>query len=232
MVDAASAPLARTWGAIPAILATLAILVAGFGVFPFVLYGFAPGLGGQWNPRTHYGVLLASHALMVALVLLASGGTSKLALTRGRGFADIFVVTGITIGAIILVVFAAFALVVWSGVSLTVPQITTHGGFWLTLAAIVVGAPLSEELLFRGFLFPALARSLGAICAAIISSALWTSIHSTLVGHTPLPWHMLVIFFLMGLVLAWARARSGSVWPCILAHAMFNTMPALRIAYG
>ncbi len=88
---------------------------------------------------------------------------------------------------------------------------------WLVLVAAAVGAPIEEELLFRGFLFPALARSsLGAVGGAIVSSALWAGTHTT---HA---WYALVQVFLIGLLHSWARLRSDSLWPCIITHAMFN----------
>ena len=50
--------------------------------------------------------------------------------------------------------------------------------FWLMLTVIGIGAPLSEELLFRGFLFSGLAKSkLGLLGAGVLTSLLWTLLH-------------------------------------------------------
>ena len=58
-----------------------------------------------------------------------------------------------------------------------------RGPDWMLAAAVIgIGAPLSEELLFRGFLLSALAKSrLGFWGAALIATALWTSLH---IGYT------------------------------------------------
>lgn len=87
----------------------------------------------------------------------------------------------------------------------------------LLVVAIGVGAPLSEELLFRGFLFSALARSRLSIAgAALITSAAWTALHPSysLLG--------LAEIFIIGLVLSWLLWRTGSLWVTIFCHAAYN----------
>ena len=62
--------------------------------------------------------------------------------------------------------------------------------WWVLLIMIVFGAPLFEELWFRGFLFPALAQSkLGVAGAAMVSSGLWALLH---LGYPP---QVLVVVF-------------------------------------
>ena len=89
--------------------------------------------------------------------------------------------------------------------------------WWVLLIMIVFGAPLFEELWFRGFLFPALAQSkLGVAGAAIVSSGLWTLLH---LGYPP---QVLVVVFVIGLFLTDALLRSGSLWLPIACHAIYN----------
>ena len=90
--------------------------------------------------------------------------------------------------------------------------------FWpLLLAMLVIGAPLFEELWFRGFLFTALAPSrLGVGGAAAVSSGLWALMH---VGY-PLP--VLFVVFAIGLLLTGVLLRTGSLWLPILCHAIYN----------
>lgn len=89
---------------------------------------------------------------------------------------------------------------------------------WLiAILVLAVGAPLSEELLFRGFLLSALERSiLGPIGAAILTSALWTVIHW---GYAV---QAMLALFIMGLALAALVYRTGSIWHAIVAHATYN----------
>ncbi len=96
----------------------------------------------------------------------------------------------------------------------------------LALVAIGIGAPLSEELLFRGFLFPALAKStLGVAGAAVVSTLAWTALHA---GYSV---YGLVEVFLVGLFFCWLMVRSGSLWVPILCHAIYNTAIVLGLRW-
>jgi membrane protease YdiL (CAAX protease family) len=99
------------------------------------------------------------------------------------------------------------------------------GPSWpLAAAVLAVGAPLSEELLFRGFLFGALAQSrLGSGGAALVSSAAWTALHAgySLVG--------LAEVFAMGLLLSWLLWRTGSLRVTIFCHAAYNGVVLLAL---
>jgi membrane protease YdiL (CAAX protease family) len=90
-------------------------------------------------------------------------------------------------------------------------------GGWLLLPILCLAAPLSEELLFRGFLFCTIAKSrLGVAGAALITTSLWTALH---VGHLP---HARVQVFASGLVLSWLLVRTGSLRVPMLCHVLFN----------
>ena len=83
--------------------------------------------------------------------------------------------------------------------------------------AIVVGAPLSEELLFRGFLLSALAQSrLGYFGAALLTTLGWTVLHA---GYSGLG---LIEVFLAGLLFSWLLWRTGNLWVPIACHAFYN----------
>lgn len=88
---------------------------------------------------------------------------------------------------------------------------------WIPALILVVGAPLSEELLFRGFLLGQLRQSrLGFAGGALIATVGWTLLHLgyTLVG--------LIDVFLAGLLFSWTLWRTGSVWVPVLFHALYN----------
>jgi len=91
------------------------------------------------------------------------------------------------------------------------------GMLWI---AFVVAAPLSEELLFRGFLYRGWARSPGAVVpAVIVISALWAILH---LQQYEYDWLVILQIFLLGLVLGWARWRSGSTMLTFAMHAFYN----------
>lgn len=91
--------------------------------------------------------------------------------------------------------------------------------WWVLLLAAGAGAPFAEELMFRGMLFSGLRRSpLGFSGAALISTLFWTSLHAT---YSPYGLGLLV---LIGLYFCWLRETSGSLWPPIAAHAVYNSL--------
>lgn len=92
--------------------------------------------------------------------------------------------------------------------------------FFLIAAGLVIGAPLAEEIIFRGQIFAALSQTpLGLSGAALITSALWAGIH-----WPTQPLHVVGILFLMGLLLCWLLVRFGSLWVTIVCHAAWNSL--------
>jgi membrane protease YdiL (CAAX protease family) len=100
-----------------------------------------------------------------------------------------------------------------------------RGEDWLLAAAIIgIGAPLSEELLFRGFLLSALAQTrLGFWGAAAVSSGLWTSLHA---GYSTVG---ILEVFIIGLFFSWLLWRTGSLRVPIFCHAVYNSLIVLSL---
>ncbi|MCE5315109.1 MAG: CPBP family intramembrane glutamic endopeptidase [Armatimonadota bacterium] len=86
--------------------------------------------------------------------------------------------------------------------------------FLLVLALGMVIAPLVEEVFFRGVLYSALRGGMRVWGAAVVSAIVFA------VGH-PLPDFFLPIFVL-GVVFALAREKTGSVVPSMIAHGIHN----------
>lgn len=85
---------------------------------------------------------------------------------------------------------------------------------WLAVAAIVILAPIAEEVFFRGVVFNAWLREAGRTVAYVGSSALFAVIHLSLVAVAPI--------FLLGLALAWVYRRTGNLLAPIAMHATVN----------
>jgi membrane protease YdiL (CAAX protease family) len=83
--------------------------------------------------------------------------------------------------------------------------------------AVIVLSPLGEEILFRGFLYRGWVRSPRAVVPAVlVISALWAIL------HRQYDWLWILQIFLHGLVLGWARWRSGSTMLTFAMHAFNN----------
>ena len=85
---------------------------------------------------------------------------------------------------------------------------------WL---ALVIAAPVAEEIIFRGFLFRGWVRSeRAAVPGVVVISALFAAI------HPQYDWFGILQVFFMGLLLGFARWRSGSTILTILMHVWIN----------
>ena len=85
-------------------------------------------------------------------------------------------------------------------------------------ALVVVGivAPFTEEPLFRGLMQLGLMRRGHRWWAVVFTSLLFAVMHLS-PGQIPPT-------FLIGLALGWICLRTRSLWPCILAHAVHNSV--------
>ena len=95
------------------------------------------------------------------------------------------------------------------------------GAVPVQILLIVVAAPISEEVCFRGFLFGGLRERLPRLAAALISATIFGALHAT-TGISAVP---PLIFF--GFVLALLYERTGSIVPCILLHMLNNSVALL-----
>lgn len=84
---------------------------------------------------------------------------------------------------------------------------------------IMIVAPLSEELFFRGFMYAGLRRAMPIWPAAIVSGLIFGSLH--LGGGNIGVAIQLSVF---GVILAYLYERTGSLWAPILAHGLNNTI--------
>jgi len=87
-------------------------------------------------------------------------------------------------------------------------------------------APLAEEIFFRGFIFPGLLRPLGLGGALAASGAVFGAFHITSLDTVGL----IVPFGIVGALFAWLYYRSGSLWPSIAAHFVFNLVSFVLLA--
>ena len=87
---------------------------------------------------------------------------------------------------------------------------------------IVLLAPIAEELFFRGFLFAGLRTRWSLWPAAITSGLIFGSVHAPTGITTVVP------LAVLGFALCWLYDRTGSLWPCVIAH-MINNGLALAV---
>ena len=107
--------------------------------------------------------------------------------------------------------------------------IVVTGTAGVLLAAVFA---LGEEIGWRGFLVPELAKTRSFTGVALLSGAIWAAFHFPFVfifgaerAATPIPYQLLVMTIqaiAIGTVVAWLRLKSGSLWTAVIFHAVLN----------
>jgi membrane protease YdiL (CAAX protease family) len=129
-----------------------------------------------------------------------------------------------------MVAYGAVWLLGLGGVDLS--RFTTSTATFLVVGTIqsLISAT-GEELGWRGFLVPTLAKRMSFGRLALLSGAIWAVWHFPLIifadyNSGTATWYSLLCFAVMvialAVILAWLRLRSGSVWPAAIMHASHN----------
>jgi membrane protease YdiL (CAAX protease family) len=97
-------------------------------------------------------------------------------------------------------------------------------GAFLLMGMAVLVAPLVEETVFRGYLYPLFAKSLGVAPGIVITGALFGLMHAPQLGWT---WGLVAMLITVGIIFTLARARAGTVLASYLLHLGYNSMIAV-----
>jgi membrane protease YdiL (CAAX protease family) len=97
------------------------------------------------------------------------------------------------------------------------------GALWLLVIAFCIAAPVTEEILARGFLYRGWSESkLGVAGAIFLSSLAWTSL------HLQYDWFFFGQVFSIGLLLGYLRYRANSTWLTIVLHGINNLAATIQ----
>lgn len=101
-------------------------------------------------------------------------------------------------------------------------------GFWpigLALLSLVFLQPITEEIVFRGFIFTGLRSKMHFIWAALFTSAAFGALH--LLGGKEgegILWVAGIDTFLLSIVLCFLREKTGALWAPIMVHIIKNSI--------
>jgi membrane protease YdiL (CAAX protease family) len=231
------------WGPFSAIAAAALIMLISRVFLPFCLFAYTYG---KW-PSADLRILAVSPALgffqqtlELGLVWLAAGlrggkRSAVLALNRASGGAQTYIVLACLVTLIMMPIvfffnsFGVHGYARWGPALVNSTNSLVNGaapsGTLAILLVLLLGAPLSEEFLIRGFLLSAIARSrIGFWGAALVTNALFTILH----GGYPLL-VLVAIPFTFGLMMSYIIWKTGSLWACVIAHAATNLFSALTL---
>lgn len=237
LVPQAAPPLppARPWGfwmTLVWMLAGSVVLVVAqlIGAVPVIVLQTAGKKGEQVEALLaeldKNGLVLSVGTLTCApaMVLLAVGA-AKLTRLSLRDYLGLVWPSWRALAISLGVIVGYIVLVDWAHILMNRPVVPdfmirayhSAGFLPLLLAALVVAAPLWEELWFRGFVWRGWAASpLGPIGASLLSSLCWTAL------HIQYGWLDLAVIFAAGVMLGVVRWKSGSVLLAMLLHAVQN----------
>lgn len=100
-----------------------------------------------------------------------------------------------------------------------VPMVLGSDSIWFLAFLLFFGGlvgPVTEEIFFRGFLYPPLRQRVGRVGAILINAFCFAALHGNLVQLAPL--------FGLGLILVVLRERTGSVLASTILHCTHNTL--------
>lgn len=90
------------------------------------------------------------------------------------------------------------------------------GELVLVFGALVILAPLAEELIFRGYMFGHGRQNLNFWPAAVITSLIFAIAHGQ--------WNVGLDTFVLSMVLCYLREKTGSIWAGVILHALKNAL--------
>jgi uncharacterized protein len=97
----------------------------------------------------------------------------------------------------------------------------------LFMITAVLVAPVVEETIFRGYLYPVAARSLGVILGIILTGTLFGSLHALQLWGG---WWQIALLVVVGIVFTTARALTRSVIASWILHVAYNSTQVVAMA--
>jgi len=168
--------------------------------------------------------LLCSLLIMGIIKLKKGAGVKEYLALRGVPLQTALKWFGLLAGLIILSD-AAMALlgrpIVPEFMTKTYETVDPAWMFWL---ALIIAAPLFEELFFRGFLMRGLQHSFLTPAGAVVATtALWAILHHQY------DWYGIAVVFILGLMLGAARIKTGSLLLPLAMHAFVNAVATIQV---
>lgn len=94
----------------------------------------------------------------------------------------------------------------------------------LIIISVLFIAPLTEEIVFRKFLYRSIKTSLGAGMSALVTSLLFSLVHFSISSFT--------VLFLLGLFFCYYYEKHQTIWAPVWIHFNFNLFSTILILIG
>ena len=194
-----------------------------------------PGQAGVYETAINTTVLHAAILAMAAGYVLTTGGSLRALGFTGRGWL-LNAVHGVLLYVAILPAF--YLVIVLISVVLArvgyqpapnpvipaLDEIRQAWVRWLLVGMITVFGPFTEEVFFRGYLYPAMRRRLAVAPALLINAALFSLVHVSLVQFVPI--------MMLGLAMGFLFERTRSIVGPATFHIVHNSFEMILFYYA
>lgn len=202
-------------------------------LFGALAFGLPAGLAQAWGAQetlsqTLNGALyfqIIGYLLAVGLAVymvrhIQGGDWTTLGISRDGNIAD-EVLRGAGFGLLLIAAFLPITFVLAGqvaveGIVKVLVGATDEMGLALGAVVVLIGAPVIEEIYYRGILYEKLARR-NIWLAVVVTSLLFTAAHGAI---------LIPAILLLGFALAWKR-RTKTLWYTMAAHGTWNLVVLL-----
>lgn len=103
-------------------------------------------------------------------------------------------------------------------------EMIQNGSLVVFILAFGIGAPIIEEIIFRGLILRAISDRFGYATGIVLASFIFT------VLHIQYSWTVLLLVFITSLFLCAVKNYSKNIWAPIAVHVFINTFGILMVA--
>ncbi len=220
------------WSIIEALLVLGVVWGSGW-LYPLVNFEWFISLGRVTSPdKIYLGLIFwdsllrgISFFLVIGLIIKLKYHLSWADVGLRKGIQRNWWFMGINQGILLFLVMTIISMVITYFLPYEIPHqqatsIFSTAGNWrekfLCVVLVSVIAPLSEELFFRGFLFPAVNKITGRLPAIFLTSAFFALFHFDIIRFIPI--------MIMGTWLNFLYIKTGSLFTSMIAHSTWNTL--------
>jgi uncharacterized protein len=177
---------------------------------------------------------LLSHVITLLIVyfVVTDGGRLPFFSTIGWRWPE-----GLRLRHVFFIAVALYVFTIVTALVMSAPESTSFSRMinsspW-TKAAVgllaIATAPLVEEIVYRGVLYPAFARRLGRGVSVVVVSALFTLVH---VNQYDGALAIMIPLAMLSFSLTMLRAYTGTLLPSIALHLFFNSITVVLMYVG
>ena len=231
------------WGLLHAFIlwlmsVSLIVVVPLISVLPYIIYKMMVQ-GPVIDPMKDTGLIFVSilavfpaHILTLGIVWLVVTNRGRRPFLKTLGWtwpSNFGPVKCIGLAVLLLIVAVLFTWL-FGGAETQLDQIvksSLKARFVLAFLAVFT-APLVEEIIYRGVMYPAIQRTFGTIWAVLVVSILFAGVHVFQYFNN---FAVVSVIAVLSVTLTLVRSRTRSMLPCFVIHLVFNGLQALFLVF-